>query len=168
MRISDLRCNSTRLSLSTVESNEKCNQSSSAAKNVLADLNCLNAGKSNEKNKTVLVANESTDDEDDDDRDKKKEISSLNPASFKNRLSTIFHRFAGSKSPKEFSPSSTPIRRNQTLEKLTNFFQCRTSRQINFDDVRNELLTLTRFREGCDEDNNQDKKGLDKSHSKNL
>lgn len=152
-KISDqIRCNSGSRKYSGSSSVEKSNQSTSA------NLNCFNA-------KETVVANDSSDD-DDEQEDKVEKVSSsssksnLNLTSLKNRLTTIFHRFAG-ESPKE-SPPLTPIRRNHTFDMLTNYFRYRTNPQINFDDVRNELLTLRQFSEGCDEENQDKIKVLDK------
>lgn len=149
------RRKSSRLRLSSSKScdqhrkstSENCNQSTSA-------------------NLSVTVVNDSSDDE-----DKAEKYSSnvhlrsnLNLTALKTRLSTIFHRFTREKSEKskdaQRSPSSTPIRRNQTFETLSNYFRYRTSRQINFDEVRNELLSIQRFREGCDDDQDNKKKKI--------
>lgn len=121
---------------------EKCNQSTSA-------------------NLSVTVANDSSDDEDKAEKDSSNVHlrSNLNLTALKNRLSTIYHRFAGHESKDvQTSPPSTPMRRNYTFETLTNYFRNRSSRQINFEDVRNELLSI---QQGCDDD--QDKKKKNKS-----
>jgi hypothetical protein len=122
--------------------NENCNQSSSTAKNalLLENLNCLKA-------------NENSDGKD------------LYPplATLKNRIATMFQRFsmATSTASKENSScehhNPTLMRRNNTFELFSNYFGYRTSRTVNFTNVRNELLTLRRFR-CCDEENNQESK----------
>jgi hypothetical protein len=107
---------------------------------------------------SVTVANESSDDEDKAEKDSSNVHlrSNLNLTSLKNRLSTMFTRFSGHESKDaQTSPPSTPMRRNYTFEMISNYFRNRTSRPINFDEVRNELLTLPQFK-GCDDD--RDKK----------
>lgn len=179
---SDLRCsNSRKYSTSSnvlvVPLKEKCNQSSSSAKNVLVEnLNCLNANENMDEK--IFNDNEDDDDNDDDyDNDKVKKVDSsyrlsshflLPPlASLKNRISTIFQRLSlttgneSKETPSENHNEVSFLKPNNTAE-LTKFFETR-SRRNEFDAARNELLTLKCFlREGCENDENQEKANLEK------
>lgn len=166
-----LRSNSRKYSTSSsVELNEKCNQSSSAKNVLLENLNCLNASGTAALDKKSTLVNDSDTDDDDHDKVEKNSSnehlrSSINlKTAVKNRLSTIFHRFGCNDAPKESQSSSPPssIRRNNTFEALTNYFRLRPSRLNNFDDVRDELLlTLRPSSEGCDGENQTKKKGFE-------